>query len=45
MEEKFIQDCFEDKAYIDKIRTNSHDLNSQIGYWTKPKTQWEESVS
>ena len=30
------------KINIVKIRTNSHELHSEIGHWSIPKTPWEE---
>ena len=32
------------KINIAKIRTNTHDIHSEIGRWYIPKTQWEERV-
>ena len=32
------------KINIAKIRTNSHDLHSQIGSWEVPKTPWVERI-
>ena len=32
------------KIYIDKIRTNSHDLHSETRHWSIPKTPWVERV-
>ena len=32
------------KINIAKIRTNSHDLHSEIGRWTVPKTPWMERI-
>ena len=29
---------------ITKIRTNSHELHSEIGCWTIPKTPWHERI-
>jgi hypothetical protein len=32
------------KISIAKIRTNSHELHSEIGHWSIPKTTWDERV-
>jgi hypothetical protein len=32
------------KISIAKIRTNSHELHSEIGHWSIPKTPWDERV-
>jgi hypothetical protein len=32
------------KINVAKIRTNSHELHSEIGCWTTPKTPWDERV-
>jgi hypothetical protein len=32
------------KINIDKIRTNSHKLQSEIEHWTTPKTPWDERI-
>ena len=32
------------KINIAKIRTNSHELHSEIGCWTVPKTPWVERI-
>ena len=32
------------KINIAKIRTNSHDLHSETGRWTVPKTPWVERI-
>jgi hypothetical protein len=32
------------KINIDKIRTNSHELHSEIGRWTTLKTPWDERI-
>ena len=32
------------KPNIDKIRTNSHQLHSEIGHWTITKTPWEDRI-
>ena len=32
------------KINIDKIRTNSHELHSEAGHWSIPKTPWAERV-
>ena len=32
------------KISIVKIRTNSHELNSEIGHWSIPKMSWDERV-
>ena len=32
------------KINIAKIRMNSHELHSQIGHWTVPKTPWVERI-
>ena len=32
------------KISIAKIRTNSHELHSEIGRWSIPKTPWDERV-
>jgi hypothetical protein len=32
------------KISIAKIRTNSHELHSEFGRWSIPKTPWDESV-
>jgi hypothetical protein len=32
------------KISIVKIRTNSHELHSEIGRWSIPKTSWDERV-
>jgi hypothetical protein len=32
------------KINIAKIRTNSHELHSEIGHWTTPKTPWDERI-
>jgi hypothetical protein len=29
---------------IAKIRTNSHELHSETGHWSIPKTPWDERV-
>jgi hypothetical protein len=29
---------------IAKIRTNSHELHSETGHWTIPKTPWQERI-
>ena len=31
-------------ANIAKIRTNSHQLHSEIGGWTTPKTLWDDRI-
>ena len=33
-----------EKKSIAKIRTNSHELHSEIGCWSIPKTPWDERV-
>ena len=33
------------KVNIAKIRTNSHDLHSEIGHWVVPKTPWRNGSS
>ena len=33
------------KINISKIRTNSHELHSEIGRWEIPKTSWVERIS
>ena len=33
------------KINIAKIRTNSHELHSEIGHWEIPKTSWVERIS
>ena len=32
------------KINIAKIITNSHDLHSETGNWTTPKTPWDERI-
>ena len=32
------------KTNIAKIRTNSHELHSEIGHWEIPKTPWVERI-
>jgi hypothetical protein len=32
------------KIIIAKIRTNSHELHSETGHWSVPKTPWDETV-
>jgi hypothetical protein len=32
------------KINIAKIRTNSHELHSETGHWTIPKTPWDERI-
>jgi hypothetical protein len=32
------------KISIAKIRTNSHELHSEIGHWSIPKTPWDQRV-
>jgi hypothetical protein len=32
------------KISIAKIRTNSHELHSEIGCWSNPKTPWDEGI-
>jgi hypothetical protein len=32
------------KINIAKIRTNSHELHSESGHWTNPKTPWDERI-
>jgi hypothetical protein len=32
------------KISIAKIRTNSHELHSETGHWSIPKTPWDERV-
>jgi hypothetical protein len=32
------------KINIAKIRTNSHEIHSEIGHWTIPKTTWDERI-
>ena len=32
------------KINIAKIRTNSHELHSETGHWTVPKTPWVERI-
>ena len=32
------------KKNIAKIRTNSHELHSEIEHWSIPKTPWDERV-
>jgi hypothetical protein len=32
------------KISIDKIRTNSHEIHSETGRWSIPKTPWDERV-
>jgi hypothetical protein len=32
------------KINIAKIRTNSHELHSETGHWSIPKTPWDERV-
>jgi hypothetical protein len=33
------------KISIAKIKTNSHELHSETGRWSIPKTPWDERVS
>jgi hypothetical protein len=33
------------KINIAKIRTNSHELHSEIAHWKTPKTPWDERIS
>ena len=40
----FVLTSVKKKISIAKIRTNSHELHSEIGRWSIPKTQWEERV-
>jgi hypothetical protein len=32
------------KISIAKIKTNSHELHSETGHWTIPKTLWDERI-
>jgi hypothetical protein len=34
----------QNKINIAKIRTNSHELHSETGHWTTPKTPWDERI-
>ena len=32
------------KINISKIRTNSHEIHSETGYWIVPKMSWDERI-
>ena len=40
----FVLTSSKKKINIAKIRTNSHELHSEIGRWTIPRTPWEERI-
>jgi hypothetical protein len=40
----FVFPSVKKKISIAKIRTNSHELHSEIGCWSIPKTPWDERV-
>jgi hypothetical protein len=40
----FVLTSVKKKINIAKIRTNSHELHSEIGRWSIPKTPWDERV-
>jgi hypothetical protein len=40
----FVLPSVKKKISIAKIRTNSHELHSETGHWSIPKTPWDERV-
>ena len=40
----FVLTSSKEKIKIAKIRTNSHELHSEIGCWEVPKTPWVERI-
>ena len=40
----FVLNSSKKKINISKIRMNSHELHSEIGHWTVPKTPWLERI-
>jgi hypothetical protein len=41
----FVLTSLKKRINIVKIRTNYHELHSEIGHWTIPKTPWFERMS
>jgi hypothetical protein len=40
----FVLTSVRKRINIDKIRTNSHEMHSEIGHWKIPKTPWYEII-
>jgi hypothetical protein len=40
----FVLTSVKKRINIAKIRTNSHELHSETGHWTIPKTPWQERI-
>jgi hypothetical protein len=40
----FVLPSVKKKISIAKIRTNSHELHSETGHWSIPKTSWDERL-
>ena len=40
----FVLTSSKKKINIPKMKTNSHELHSEIGCWTVPKTTWVERI-